>query len=59
VEPELSTGQDWKGMSVMYGLLAWDLVKARREEIARTAERAHLERTARPRKRRTSWLKGR
>lgn len=30
----------------MYGLLAWDLVKARRAEIERAAERARLERPA-------------
>ncbi len=50
--PELSTNQGLKGMGIMYGLMAWDLVKAQREELARTAERARLERTARPTKRR-------
>ena len=43
----------------MYGLLAWDLVKARRAEIDRAAERARFERTARPAKRRTTKTTGR
>ena len=59
MEPKAWTDRDTKEMSVMYGLLAWDLVKARRAEIDRAAERARFERTARPAKRRTTKTTGR
>jgi hypothetical protein len=41
-------------MNVVYEMMAWELVKARRAEIERAAERASLERTVRPRKRRAA-----
>lgn len=37
----------------MHEFMALDLMKVRRDEVERAAERAHLEREARPRRRRS------
>jgi hypothetical protein len=48
-----------KRVHIMYDFVALDLVRQRREQIERAAERARLVREARPRKRRGHETQGR